>query len=842
MSNFKRFILTLTSIVLALVMLLSVGCTNDAGNNDDDENNNGSGEQLEVTPDTKDPFSVNSWSDLKVWGEETVAPTDSDVSVDSFVVGETIYEPTLTGSGKGVPEGWLAVPDALVAWPNKGAADGWANYSGTDTDANEEINTARFVYTDTGLKASIGGGDFSLLMPTLKDSAGNEVDNYVYTVKATFPTGAKGQFGLITGTRGSDVTYKGGTFHCYYAPNETNSWYYYHYSAAGRSGTKVADTAANALPAPVFGEEFTISIYHCDGMNYLLVNGEYVHTYADADYYNGAKLSGIGLYFCNSTVVFNEITVKKVSPKTQLTGDITLSEPAIVLDAETNKANGLSFIAKVNKSADFYAGKVSGNYDVANEDVKFGMLVIAEDALPANGVVLADTANVTDIPADKVVLEDADTLAYSAPFTGIADADREKVYVARPYAKVKEGDSYTYYYSKTEILRSYVGAANIYYTDCESTAARALLDEAFAGCDSYVGANAKTMTFSVFADLHYYKNTYITSVAKLEKILARADAEKVDFVIQAGDYCNNFKKSPEIIDTYINNKYDLPVYGVMGNHDCENGSDMMNFVTERLNNREVVWGTANGKRGDGSIAYFYFDTEEGYRIVCCDTNYYYNTAKKVWEHYPDWYSGPSVKTYSQANSLGDTQRQWLEKVLMDAADKDMPCIVVTHASMSGNRNTGSDANLVREIFNKVNAKNLGTVLMVINGHHHTNHTEYVDGILYFDMNTSNGAYVPDGSAKTPNYPATATFEYVEYDSNGKPTGTKNMKINDLQSIGKNEMYYFEDSLSAIVHVSSNGRIIIEGDKTNWYLGVAPANPGDGEEPLVNSGVFSVGMH
>jgi len=132
--------------------------------------------------------------------------------------------------------------------------------------------------------------------------------------------------------------------------------------------------------------------------------------------------------------------------------------------------------------------------------------------------------------------------------------------------------------------------------------------------------------------------------------------------------------------------------------------------------------------------------------------------------------------------------------------------------------------------------------MVINGHHHTNHTEYVDGILYFDMNTSNGAYVPDGSAKTPNYPATATFEYVEYDSNGKPTGTKNMKINDLQSIGKNEMYYFEDSLSAIVHVSSNGRIIIEGDKTNWYLGVAPANPGDGEEPLVNSGVFSVGMH
>ena len=132
--------------------------------------------------------------------------------------------------------------------------------------------------------------------------------------------------------------------------------------------------------------------------------------------------------------------------------------------------------------------------------------------------------------------------------------------------------------------------------------------------------------------------------------------------------------------------------------------------------------------------------------------------------------------------------------------------------------------------------------MVINGHHHTNHTEYVDGILYLDMNTSNGAYIPDGNAKTPNYPTSATFEYVEYDATGKATGTKKMRINDLASIGKNEMYYYEGPLSAIIHVSSNGRIIIEGDKTDWFLDIVPSNAGDGEEPLVNSGVFSVGMY
>ena len=110
------------------------------------------------------------------------------------------------------------------------------------------------------------------------------------------------------------------------------------------------------------------------------------------------------------------------------------------------------------------------------------------------------------------------------------------------------------------------------------------------------------------------------------------------------------------------------------------------------------------------------------------------------------------------------------------------------------------------------------------------------------MNTSNGPYVPDGNAKTPNYPTNTVFEYVEYDTNGQPTGKKNMRVNDLASIGKNEMYYYEDSLSAIVHVSSNGRIIIEGDETKWFADFVPSAISDAEQPLVNSGIFSVGMY
>lgn len=805
----------------------------------------------------ENPYSVSSWSDLEQWVDEEIVPTDPNVTESSFIVGDTLYDPVLTAETdtKGVPEGWLAVPDKLVAWPNSGRSGGWADWSGTDTEANEAINTDKFTFTPNGLKASIGSGDFSLLMPTLKDSKGNEVDNYVYTVKATFASGVGGQFGLITGTRGSEVTYEGGTFHCYYGPGESSySWYYYHYGENGGrvDNVRVAKGASNALPTPDTSE-FTLSIYHCDGMNYFFLNGAYVHAFSDADYYNGDTLSGVGLYFCSTTVTFSEIIVKEATAKTQITSAISHLEPTIrycdTLGAITgDKSEGLRFTAKVDKTSEFYKEIVDGDYSTSDDNVKFGMLLIPNDKIPDNGIITIDTDNVVDTVAEKIDSQDEDSLTYAVSLLEIPDDQRDRVYVARAYAKVKQGESWKYIYAKTKISRSYAGVANMFYTDSNRKSIRNRLDEMFAGSDDYKGSETKTIKFSVFADLHYYKDVYITPVSHLDKILERANSNNVDFVMQAGDFCNNFIESPEIVNTYLNNSYGLPVYGVLGNHDLEaNNGNTMAYVGSKLTNQtNVVWGTEDGTFGDGNIVYYYYDYN-GFRIVCTDTNYYWydNGTTAEWRHYPTWCAGiPASDTdyASKSNSLGDTQREWLEGVLMDAADKKMPCIVVTHASMSGNRNTGSDSAQVREIFRKVNDKQLGTVLLVINGHHHTNHTEYVDGILYFDMNTSNGAYVPDGTNKTLNYDDEATYEYTAYDEEGKATGTTNRLISELSPIGKNEMFYYEGPQSAIVHVSSNGRIVIEGDETDWYLGVAPANPIDGEEPFVNSGIFNVGLH
>ena len=130
--------------------------------------------------------------------------------------------------------------------------------------------------------------------------------------------------------------------------------------------------------------------------------------------------------------------------------------------------------------------------------------------------------------------------------------------------------------------------------------------------------------FSVFADLHYKYGMYTASVEDLESVLERANSNNVDFVIHCGDICNDYTGSPELYNTYLNNKYGLKVYGIYGNHELEATNNSMEFVTPKLtNDSNVIWGTDDSKIGDGTIAYYYFDVK-GFRIVCLDTNYSFN--------------------------------------------------------------------------------------------------------------------------------------------------------------------------------------------------------------------------
>lgn len=344
------------------------------------------------------------------------------------------------------------------------------------------------------------------------------------------------------------------------------------------------------------------------------------------------------------------------------------------------------------------------------------------------------------------------------------------------------------------------------------------------------------LTFTLFADFHYKNGMYMSTIADLESILARADESNSSFIMSAGDFCNDFRGSPELINTYHNYKLSdgsiLPAYNVYGNHELETEGNSMANVTATLTNDEyVVWGGDLGVY-DENIGYYYFESE-GFRIVCIDTQYSYNPETEQWEHNgPASWGAPSGNTNKCA--LGPVQLEWLKGVLTDAAERDIPCIVVGHDGMSGLFATSSsDAAAVRKIFREVNAINPGTVLMCINGHLHTNNQGYNDGVFYLDMNTVRNC-LWRGDAK-PHYNYKHTFEKTLYDEEGNPTRTVTSNLTEI-SMGDNT-WFSADPLSAVITVSENGLIEIDGVESSWIYGVVPSDLKDSCEPRVSSGIY-----
>ncbi len=336
----------------------------------------------------------------------------------------------------------------------------------------------------------------------------------------------------------------------------------------------------------------------------------------------------------------------------------------------------------------------------------------------------------------------------------------------------------------------------------------------------------------VFADFHYKKGVYPMRVEHLETILRAAQEHGVDYVIHAGDFCNDYYGSPEILNTYLNNPYGLPVYGVLGNHELEYfvgekftpqfAANPMRLVTEHITNRrdEVVWGTPDGSFGDGSIGYYYFDVN-GIRMVCTDTNFSYSYEREAWEHNITYHAPLGNK---HGDALAPQQLVWLEEVLTDAAHRHIPCMVIGHAGFSGQWNVSYDHVAVREIYARVNAITQGTVLLSINGHYHTNRQAVVENVLYFDVGTVlNGFWVNEHA---PHYEDGHTFEFVEYNDQGEPVDSYLKNYRDL-SMG-NQTWFYKDPLFCIVTVSEDGHIAIEGMKTEWMYGIEP--PADQRKP------------
>lgn len=322
------------------------------------------------------------------------------------------------------------------------------------------------------------------------------------------------------------------------------------------------------------------------------------------------------------------------------------------------------------------------------------------------------------------------------------------------------------------------------------------------------------LKFLVFADFHYKKGMYASTLTHLEAILKRAHDEGAEFIIHLGDFCNDYAGSPEAVNAYLHNGCSLPVFGVYGNHELETRGNTMENVTPLLCSGKVTF----GKDGAG---YWHHD------IGCCrliglDTNYSFNPETAQWQHnLPASWGAPEGNLY--ANSLGPEQLEWLEKTVAEAHGKGQKALIFSHAGLSGEWESSPDAEKVREIFGRYKR----TVLMCLNGHLHTNHFCEKDGVAYFDVNTVlNGCWKV---CTTHHYAEEHTFIRETFDADGNINGTEEARLDTLTQ-GINT-WFFEDPLSAIVEITDGG-IKITGSRTEWKHGIAPFDPEDGIKPEI----------
>ncbi len=270
--------------------------------------------------------------------------------------------------------------------------------------------------------------------------------------------------------------------------------------------------------------------------------------------------------------------------------------------------------------------------------------------------------------------------------------------------------------SRRVLLRSAVAAA----------AGPTLLSLSCAGNRQAVAR--RPVRFGVVTDCHYADadtmrmRFYRDSLDKLAECVARMNAERVDFLIELGDFKDQNRPPVEAATLShvekveaVFQRFGGPTYHVLGNHDADSISKAQ-FLA-RVENTGI----------DAGRRYYAFDVR-GIHCIVLDANYNADGA--------DYDHGNFVWTDT---NIPAHELDWLRA---DLAAARRPAIVFVHQLLDG---TGSDyvnnAAEVREIL-----QDSGRVLAVFQGHRHQGGYSDIDGIHYCTQKALVEGQGPDSNA------------------------------------------------------------------------------------------------
>jgi len=234
-------------------------------------------------------------------------------------------------------------------------------------------------------------------------------------------------------------------------------------------------------------------------------------------------------------------------------------------------------------------------------------------------------------------------------------------------------------------------------------------------CAQFGKSGPRPTRFGIVTDCHYADadaagtRFYRESLNKLDECVELMNAEKVDFLIELGDFKDQGRPPVEretlsYLEAVENvfAQFDGQRYHVLGNHDLDSISKEQ--FLDRVENTNIAPGRS----------YYSFDVNR-LRCVVLDANY--TTGGADYDH--------GNFNWTDAN-VPAAELTWL---VQDLAATSGPAIVFTHQLLDG---TGSvyvkNAEQVRQVL-----EGSGKVLAVFQGHHHAGSYRHIAGIHYYTL-------------------------------------------------------------------------------------------------------------
>ena len=272
-----------------------------------------------------------------------------------------------------------------------------------------------------------------------------------------------------------------------------------------------------------------------------------------------------------------------------------------------------------------------------------------------------------------------------------------------------------------------------------------------AGFSACRTTKEKPVRFAIASDFH--APDIPDGEHRVAKFIKAANDEKVDFIIELGDFCRLDSASQVYRDLW--NSFPGDKYHVIGNHDMD-----------RYTFEEYTQGMNMPAR------YYSFDQGDFHFIVLDGNNLF---DGKKYTHYAraNYYVDAKKRAH-----IDPEQMEWLKK---DLAATNKRCILFSHQSIEEALNNGAE---VRKILEAENQRaGFKKVVMAFGGHNHSNYSKEINGITYVQINSASYVWI------------------------GEPTQTEkrySKEINDRYGgILKYSMTYTEP-LYAIVTLNSKG--------------------------------------